>query len=242
MPNRERKFTDLGSCESGVGLPVVFVMYPDKKRTKGNTMPFQRVSLGFAQYTDAELSDFFTSTSTSLNGNTAFPNLPITLVAFEALGATFIEKLAAAADGGKRAVAEKNVARANLIDALRQIASYVQSVAGANLPVLLSSGFQPVTSNTTQAPLAKPVVENIDNFQSTMAMFRLKPITNMRAIEARRKKQGAAEYEAAGIFTQARKIKQDGLTPGLWYDWQFRAIGGSTGYSDWSDPVSHMAG
>jgi hypothetical protein len=31
------------------------------------------------------------------------------------------------------------------------------------------------------------------------------------------------------------------LTPGGTYSIQGRAIGGSTGYSDWSDPVSHMA-
>ena len=33
----------------------------------------------------------------------------------------------------------------------------------------------------------------------------------------------------------------NGLTPGTNYTFQVRAIGGSTGYSDWSDPVSHMS-
>jgi hypothetical protein len=42
------------------------------------------------------------------------------------------------------------------------------------------------------------------------------------------------------IFTQARKITLPGLTPGQVYSVQSRAIGGSTGYSDWSDPISHM--
>ncbi len=32
-----------------------------------------------------------------------------------------------------------------------------------------------------------------------------------------------------------------GLTPGGMYLFQVRAVGGSTGYSDWSDPVSHMS-
>jgi hypothetical protein len=204
-------------------------------------MPFYRVSLGFAQFADAELSDVFTTVYNGLQGNTAFPNLPITLAAFETLGSAFIAKLAAAADGGKRAIAEKNVARADLLDALRQLASYVQSLAGTNLPVLLSSGFQPVTSNRTQAPLPKPVIENIDNIQSTMAMFRLKAIPNMRAIEARRRVHAQGEYQQAGLFTQARKIVQSDLVPGTSYDWQFRAVGGSTGYSDWSDPITHMA-
>lgn len=33
----------------------------------------------------------------------------------------------------------------------------------------------------------------------------------------------------------------NGLTPGTQYQVQVRAIGGSTGYSDWSDSVSHMS-
>lgn len=203
-------------------------------------MAFNRASLGFAQYSDSALSDFYTSVYASLNGNASFTNLPITLAAFEALGTAFIEKLAAAFDGGKLAVAEKNVARAALVAALRQLASYVQTVAGDNLPVLLSSGFQPVSQNTSQLPLPKPVVENIDNFQSTKLLMRLKAMPNMKALEARRK-HGTNDWQPAGIFTQARKVVQEGLTPGTTYDFQFRAHGGSTGVSDWSDPISHMA-
>jgi chitodextrinase len=32
----------------------------------------------------------------------------------------------------------------------------------------------------------------------------------------------------------------NGLTPGTTYVFQVRAVGGSTGYSDWSNPVSRM--
>ncbi|HEY5298195.1 MAG TPA: fibronectin type III domain-containing protein, partial [Verrucomicrobiae bacterium] len=41
--------------------------------------------------------------------------------------------------------------------------------------------------------------------------------------------------------TQARQIAVENLTPGTTYVMQARAVGGSRGYSDWSDPVSHMA-
>jgi chitodextrinase len=44
-----------------------------------------------------------------------------------------------------------------------------------------------------------------------------------------------------GVFTQARKIVVENLTPGTTYTFQVRAVGGSTGYSGWSDPVSHMS-
>lgn len=40
--------------------------------------------------------------------------------------------------------------------------------------------------------------------------------------------------------TQARSVVIPGLTPGIVYTLQACAIGGLTGSSDWSDPVSHM--
>jgi len=41
--------------------------------------------------------------------------------------------------------------------------------------------------------------------------------------------------------TQVRSVVVPGLTPGIVYALLACAIGGSTGQSDWSDPVSHMA-
>jgi hypothetical protein len=43
------------------------------------------------------------------------------------------------------------------------------------------------------------------------------------------------------VSTQARRIILGNLTPGTTYNVQARAIGGSEGYSEWSDPMSHMA-
>jgi hypothetical protein len=44
------------------------------------------------------------------------------------------------------------------------------------------------------------------------------------------------------VFTgDSQHITFDGLTPGTVYTIEVRAIGGSTGQSDWSDPSSHMA-
>jgi chitodextrinase len=44
------------------------------------------------------------------------------------------------------------------------------------------------------------------------------------------------------VFTgDSQHITFDALTPGTNYSVQVRALGGSTGQSDWSDPSSHMA-
>ncbi len=47
-------------------------------------------------------------------------------------------------------------------------------------------------------------------------------------------------WQSGGSFTNSRSMPLNGFTPGATYTIQARAIGGSTGYSDWSDPVSHM--
>lgn len=201
-----------------------------------------RVALSFAQYSDGDLSDFSNAVIAGLTGNvTLFPAPTVTTAALQDLATTFAQAVVAAANRGRLETAEKNKVRGELIAALRQDAAYVQSLTGTDLPGLLSSGYLAASTNTTAMPLPKPVVDNIDNIQSTKLMMRLKPIPNYRAIEARRKLRAASEYEAAGIFTKAARIMQENLVPGSTYDFQFRAVGGSTGYSDWSDPVSHMA-
>ncbi len=75
---------------------------------------------------------------------------------------------------------------------------------------------------------------------STKLGLRLKPVPTAAAYEIR-VRYGTTGWEAVGVFTQARSIIIQDRTPGTVYDMQARAVGGSTGYSDWSDPVSHMA-
>jgi hypothetical protein len=48
-------------------------------------------------------------------------------------------------------------------------------------------------------------------------------------------------WQGGGLFTNSRSMPLNGLTPGTNYTIQVRAVGGATGYSDWSDPVSHMS-
>jgi len=53
--------------------------------------------------------------------------------------------------------------------------------------------------------------------------------------------QASGAWQSGGLFTNSRSMPLNGLTPGTNYSLDVRAVGGSTGYSDWSDPVSHMS-
>ena len=48
-------------------------------------------------------------------------------------------------------------------------------------------------------------------------------------------------WVSAGLFSNSRSMPVNGLTPGAEYLFRVRAVGGSTGYSDWSDTRSHRS-
>lgn len=204
-----------------------------------NNMNNYRVNLGFAEYPDANLDEFTTNIITSLTGNAGFPTPPVMLAVLGALQTTFANALAAAAQGGKQLTAVKNGARAALLTALRKEAAYVQTLAGQDIALLLSSGFLANSTNKTQSPLTTPNIIGIENGMSTQLVVRLQGVPNARAYEVQ-VKNGTGGWVQAGVFTQARGIVVPGLTPGNTYSVQARGVGGSVGYSDWSDPVSHM--
>ena len=71
-------------------------------------------------------------------------------------------------------------------------------------------------------------------------MVRVSPVDNARSYEVS-KRLATADWKNAGVFTKSRGVLLHKLMPGSTYDVQARAVGGTTGYSDWSDPVSHLA-
>jgi hypothetical protein len=200
-----------------------------------------RTSLGFARLSDAELDNFTEDVINGLTGNASFPQPLVSMADLTAALTTFRGAMSAAALGGKQDTAAKNAARDVLQNLLRSLAAYVQGVAGNDLAMLLSSGFEAATNGKgTQVTLPKPVVLALENEQSTKLALRLQPVPTARAYEVRIN-NGTSGWQVVGIFTQARKIILENLTPGTTYTVQARAIGGSTGSSDWSDPSSHMS-
>jgi len=203
-------------------------------------MSNHRVSLRFVELSDPALDEFAANNVICLTGNSVFPNLPVAPAALGGLHTTFHNALVASAQGGAQLTAAKNEAREALEIALRKDAAYVRSIAGQNLSQLLSSGFKATTTTRTYAPLETPVVLNVDNQLSGKLLVDLGNIPNAAADQVR-------ALTSAGVVvvtvesTRARKIELPGMTPGTTYSLEARAIGGSTGYSDWSLPTSIMA-
>lgn len=198
-----------------------------------------RVSLDFTTYSDADLDEFAGNVSTSLTANAAYPTPPVDVADLTMLTTVFHDAIVAAMPGGIQLTAAKNAARVLLLDALRKEANYVQTLASHALEVLLTSGFISTSTNRAQLPLDKPVILRVDNPGTAKLLVRLGPVPNAKSYQAQTS-TGANAWEDSGIFTQARRIVLGNLIPGTTYNVRVRAIGGATGYSDWSDPVAHI--
>jgi hypothetical protein len=79
-----------------------------------------------------------------------------------------------------------------------------------------------------------------DDGQAGEIKLRVAGDANRRAIQGRIKATGG-EFGPVVSFKNSRNILFKGLTAGTTYVMQLCGLGGLTGQSDWSDPVSKMA-
>ena len=204
-----------------------------------------RVLFDFVSMPDPSLDEFTDAVITGLTGNPVCPTPPVAPADLQLQLTAFSEAMIAHAQGGTTATAAKNAARAVLVDSLRQNALYVQTMCNNELATLLGSGYQAASTNHAQTPLTQPVIQDLINGNSGELVVRLKPVANAHAYEARYAVIGTGgtpgPWQNGGLFTSTRNLTITGLTPGATYTVEVRAIGGSTGYSDWSNAVTHMS-
>ena len=185
-----------------------------------------------------------------MDGNASFPNPPVPLkgppppdptvpVDMTTRMTSLQAAISAAEGGGKALTAAKDAAFKFAVDGLDALAFYVQTVARYDLPMFLTSGFQVVGNNHGQSPLDAPTVVGIDNDVSTQLDVHLTPVTNAYGYEVQTL-NGSASWTTAKFSSQARNIILAGLTTGQVYQVRARALGGSTGQSDWSAPTSSI--
>lgn len=209
--------------------------------TKGKIMP-NHVSLGFTKLKDAELVPFATGVHDHLVTNAAtFTSPPVTPAVLKTATDDFAAKLGAAFKGSVAQTEAKDAARVVLEDLLRQLAAYVEGKAMSDADMIRDAGFDVVShGRSPQTQLTKPDIKTVQNVISTQLKLVVTAVKNAQAYEVQIR-IGTGAWTGAGTFPQARSIVLTGLTPGVLYDLRVRAIGGSTGFSDWSDVTSHMA-
>ncbi len=203
-------------------------------------MPTYRTNRDFSRLPDVDLSSFTGGVVTGLTGNPKLPDPPVTPADLETNKEGFDNSIVAANSGGKLQTALKDAARAVLIAALNKEASYVDIKSDDDLAVLLSSGFQPVSLNRSRSVLEPPQVVGSTSPQTGQIKLLVKGDRNRRALQGRVKPLDG-EFGPVITFKTSRDILFAGLTAGTTYVMQLLGIGGSTGQSDWSEPVTKIA-
>lgn len=213
-------------------------------------MPKLRVLLDFADGTEMILHEraqavhdnLFTSSRWAVPPN---PTIPVTAAALATGISAFTTAIAAAEQGGPADTAVKVQKREELTELMRDLADYVQTNHDDDMAKLLASGFLAASTNRAPSPLDAPTIKDIVNSGSSQLKVRITAVPNARSYEARYALIGSGgapgPWQDGGTFASSRNILLTGLTPGGNYQIQIRAVGGSTGYSDWSDAVSHMS-
>lgn len=203
-------------------------------------MAIYHVSLAFAQYPDPQLDEFASNVVIKMAGNVLFTTPIVSMGNLGTAQVMFHNSLAAITQGGSLAMANKLTARNTLIALLRQEANYVQGIANNNEATILASGFLSTTVSHTQSPLDTPVISNLTNGASTQLVATVNPVKNAGSYEVEVSSAPGVWVHAA-TSQSSRNIVIPGLTPGVMYAVRVRAVGGSTGFSDWSNAVSHMS-
>jgi len=204
-----------------------------------------RPLLGFSRLPDADLLSRFTAIEAGVYGNPDFPSPPVEAAVFKAGVADYAAAIAAALDGGKKAIAERGKCREVLIPMSRFLGAYVEHASNGDLTTFLSSGFvaAPLATRGAAQLLAQPVIARIDNGLSGQLLVTLKAVPKARHYEVR-----YASVPTGGVpgawtsilaATTEKSVPCNSLTPGTTYAFQVRAYN-KVGYTDWSDSLTRM--
>lgn len=174
-------------------------------------------------------------------GNLNYPNLPISVPDMKTQQTLLNDAILAAQTGGPEDKAQRDNVVEDTITMLRKNASYVDIHCNDDMALLLGSGFEPVSSNRAQLPLATPLIVNVEYGDNGQLRPRVKAQANVRSYVGRIKEASGGEFGPNISFASSRAILFAGLKAGVTYVMQVCAIGGSTGQSDWSEPASKMA-
>ncbi|HEY2384355.1 MAG TPA: fibronectin type III domain-containing protein [Terriglobia bacterium] len=209
-----------------------------------STTKLARVAMIFNRLTPDQLVSAGTAAVNGMDGNPKLTAPPIAIADLKGGLQSLSTSVAAAQDGGKTAIAERNKQFRAFVKMLKKEAVYVEDVSGTDPTVITAAGFQVMAGPTPAPPLIKSVVEKLVQDGPGQQKVFVEPQAGTRMLEIQSGEQGPNNTPPASWTTiQAPSARPapvvSGLTPGKVYVFQARAFGKS-GWSEWSDPVIKM--
>jgi hypothetical protein len=184
---------------------------------------------------------FLGGTIAGLTGNPDLTTPPVLPADLTILKTAYDQTIIKAEAGGPVETALKNAARAAVMVALDKNASYVDINCNGELAILLSSGYEAVSTNRAPTTLAAPIILRVQNAGSGVLKVRVQADSNVKSFMGRVKQASGSEFGPNISFKNSKSILFSGLTAGVNYVLQLCAVGGSNGQSDWTTSGPNMA-
>ena|SRR2546425_1009183 len=196
------------------------------------------------QMPDGDLLARLNAVHDGMLNNLAYPAPPVDMAGFKAGIDAYTAAAAAALDGGKSAMAERDKRRKDVIIMLRLLAHYVEAACKNDMKTFLSSGFVAASRGRTPAqPVAATSIVRVDQGKTGQLLVTIQAVARARSYELR-----YALVPVAGAIINWTTILVpstkpaaaiNNLTPGANYAIQVRAFG-KLGFSDWSASVERI--
>jgi hypothetical protein len=151
---------------------------------------------------------------------------------------------AAAKEGGKKDILQRDKDRHVLEQDLLLLGAYAIKVANGDPAILAASGFMAAPPRQRRAPqqLSQPSVVSIDQGNSGQLLVEVSPIADAYSYEVRSSPlvNGIpGSWTTVSMTIAKTPVSISGLTPGTIYAFQVRALG-KLGFTDWSDSATRM--
>lgn len=193
----------------------------------------------FSRLTDSALASVVDKIAVNLPKSPLCAQIYPSFGVFEAAANDFSAKLAAAADGGKLAIAQKNEARSKLVTTLVAMAKYIEVHSDGTDSAILLTGFVPTKVRTPRSAPSVPQDVRVDEGKlSGQAVVRCNAVRNAAIYEVRYCLQGEKIWQYAPPSVKCT-ILIEGFFPGSVVCVEVRAMNGH-GYSNWSDGAAKM--
>jgi hypothetical protein len=196
----------------------------------------RKALLPSTQMTDQPTLNLANTVHAALTGNANFPTPSPTLATVQAAITTYMASLAAAQYGGRDEKAQKNADKLNLINLLRQLCDYVNTIAQGDVTILAGCGF-PLSKEPQPVALGTPDAK-VENGITGALILSTPAVEGAVAYKHQYTTQPAAELWPE-ISTSRATCQIDGLQPGQVYSLRIVAIG-TNNQVTMSDVVTKM--
>ena len=201
--------------------------------------------LGVLGMSDADLLSHLNAVHDHMLNNPAYPSPPVDMAGFKAAIEAYTAGEAAARDGGKAAIVQREKRRADAIIMYRLLGHYVEAACKNDLTTFTSSGFVLATTGqkTPPQPVDVPSIVAVDQGSTGQLLVSIKPVKKARSYDIRYAPEPAPGAPINWIMISVPSTKPatavNNLAKGVNYVFQARAFG-KLGFSDWSSSVDRM--